>query len=79
MRRIDHVDALGTLGGAHEHGLVLHEQVLALDQLDAHLLGEEGVLEVGAVVVPGREQDDDRGCRRGRGATARSVSSSRSG
>ena len=57
---VDHVHALRPLGGAHEDGAVLDEEVLPLDQLDAHLLGEEGVLEVGAVEVAGREQHDHR-------------------
>ncbi len=35
--------------------IVLHEQVAALDQLHAHLLGQEGMLEVGGVVHAGRE------------------------
>ena len=35
-------------------------QVAALHDLDAHLAGEEGVLEVGAVVDAGREQHADR-------------------
>jgi hypothetical protein len=38
----------------------LDHQVAALDDRDAHLAGEEGVLEVGAVVDAGRQQDDVR-------------------
>jgi hypothetical protein len=34
-----------------------HEEVAALDEFDAHLLGEEDMLEIGAVVAAGREQD----------------------
>ena len=34
----------------------LDEQIAPLDQLDAHLLGEERVLEVGAVVLARRQQ-----------------------
>ena len=53
---VDDIDALRALGGAHEHRFVAHEQVLAFDQFDAHLLREEGVLEVGAVVGAGGQQ-----------------------
>ena len=45
------------MGGAHEHRLVAHEQVLALDQFDAHLLRQKRVLEVGAVVGAGGQQN----------------------
>ena len=47
---IDHVDALRTARGAHVHRVVLDEEILALDQLDAHLLRQERVLEVRRVV-----------------------------
>jgi hypothetical protein len=69
----------GPLRGAHVDDAVVDEEVLALDQLDAHLLGEEGVLEVGAVERAGREQHHRRDRRTPAGATLRSVSSSRSG
>ena len=39
-------------------------QVPALDQLHAHLAGQERVLEVGRVVHPRRQQDDHRVVRR---------------
>ena len=52
---VDHVHPLRTAGGAHVDEAVLEEQVLPLDQLHAHLLGQEGVLEVGAVVHAGGE------------------------
>ncbi len=57
---VDHVDALGALRRAHVDEVVLDEQVLPLDQLDAHLLGEECMLEVRAVVHAGRQHDDGR-------------------
>ena len=47
------VDALRAPSRAHVQHVVAHEEVLPFDELDPHLLGEEGVLEVGAVVVPG--------------------------
>ncbi len=46
---IDDIHALRAAGGAHVEHVIAHEQVLALDQFHAHLLGEEGMLEVGAV------------------------------
>ena len=48
---VDHVDLAGPLGRAHADLVVAHEEVAALDQLDAHLLGQERVLEIGAVVA----------------------------
>ena len=45
---------------AHVDDLVLDEEVAAFDQLDAHLVGEEGVLVIGGVVDAGREQHDGR-------------------
>ena len=57
---INNVDLDRAFGGAHPDIAVAHEEVAALDELDAHLLGEEDVLEIGAVVAAGREQDDDR-------------------
>ncbi len=47
---IDDVHALRALGGAHEYGFVTDEEVLSFHQLDAHLLRQEGVFEVGAVM-----------------------------
>ena len=65
---IDHVDPLGPLGGAHVDELVLDEQVTPLDQLDAELVGQEGMLVIGRVVHAGREQNHGRiAVRRGRG------------
>ena len=47
---VDDVDLAVALGGAHVDGVVAAEQVTALDQLDAHLPGQQRVLEVGRVV-----------------------------
>ena len=44
------VDPLLAAGRAHVDALVAAHEVAALDQLDAHLPGEERVLEVGGVV-----------------------------
>ena len=55
---VDDVDLLQALRRLHHQRAVDHHQVLPLDQLDAHLVGEERVLEIGAVVDAGREHDD---------------------
>ena len=47
---VDDVDAPQAVRRLHVDDVVLHHQVAALDQLDAHLLGQEGVLEVRRVV-----------------------------
>ena len=53
------------------------DEVAAFDQLDAHLLGEEAVLEVRRVVDAGREQHDHwRVATSGAAPCACSVSSS---
>ncbi len=64
---VDRVDARESLGGAHVDDVVAHDEVAGLDQLDAHLAGQERVLEVGAVRRPRRPDDDGRVApRRGR-------------
>ena len=57
---VDHIDALQAVNGFHVNDAAIHDQVAAFDQFDAHLLREEAVLEVGAVVNAGRQQDDLR-------------------
>ena len=57
---VDHVDPLRAARGAHEHVAVVDEHILPLDQLDAHFLGEEGVLEIGGVELPGGEHHHRR-------------------
>ena len=57
---VDHVDLLPSLGRPHPHAAVLDVEVASLHELDTHLLGEEGVLEVRAVVLAGGEHDDGR-------------------
>ncbi len=47
-------------GGAHVDDVVVHHQVAAFDEFDAHLPGEKGVFEVGGVVDAGGEEDDGR-------------------
>ncbi len=57
---VDHVDALRSARRLHVDGVVADEQILALDQLDAHLLREEAVLEVRGVVRAGGQDCDRR-------------------
>ena len=69
---VDHVHPLRPLGGAHVNRFVLDEQVLTFDQLDAHLLGEEAVLEIRAVEGARGQQHRGRiahagGCHRAQG------------
>ena len=45
-------------GGAHVDDVVVHQQIAAFDQFDAHLLRQKGVLEIGGVEDAGREQHD---------------------
>ena len=57
---VDDVDSGGAGGGAHPHLAAAAEQVAALDELDAHQAGQQGVLEVRRVVDAGGEHDDRR-------------------
>ena len=57
---VDDVDALEPFGGAHIGDLALDHEVAALDQLDAELVGQEGVLVIGGIVDAGREQHHGR-------------------
>jgi hypothetical protein len=50
---VDHVHRHQAGGRAHEDPGVAHHQIAALDDGNAHLAGEEGVLEIGAVGTPG--------------------------
>ena len=71
-----HVDRLQAAERLQEHAAVAHRQVAALDQREAEVAREVGVLEVGLVVRPGREQHDARVVAVCRGASAGSVSRS---
>ena len=55
---IEDVHALEPLGGEHVDEPLGDHQILALHQLHPHLLGEEGVFEVGAVVNAGGQDAD---------------------
>ena len=54
---IDDVDLALAVGAPHVDDVVLHDQVVPLHQVHAHLPGQEGVLEEGGVVDPGREEN----------------------
>ena len=62
---IDHVHALQAARGAVEDAVLVDDEVARLHDLDPHLPGQVGVLEVGGVVRPRREQDDARVAARG--------------
>ena len=66
---VDRVHAREAAGRAHVTDGVAHDEVGRLHELHAHLPGEEGVLEVGAVRGPGRPYDHHRvlTAARGRG------------
>ena len=57
---VDDVDLLEAARGAHQDPPVLDHEIASLDQLDAHLAGEEDMLEVGRVEDPGCQHDDHR-------------------
>ena len=57
---IDHVHALGPERRSHEYDVVGYEQITALDELDAELVGQEGMLVISRVERT-RRQDHDRG------------------
>ena len=53
---VDHVHPPQPADGLHVHHVVVHDQVAAFHQLDAHLLGQKAVLKVRAVVAARRQQ-----------------------
>ncbi len=55
-----HLGALQARHGADEHAVVADGEVLALDQQEAEIAGEIGVLEIGFVQRPGRQHADRR-------------------
>ena len=56
---VEDVDPAQAGGGAHVDEAFIDDQIAAFDQFDAHLAGEEAVLEIGGVVDAGREDGDD--------------------
>ena len=66
---VDHVDANEPTDGAQVHAVVVDDEVLALHEVGAHLLGQEGMLEVSGVEDPRCEHGDNgRLARAGRQA-----------
>ena len=53
---VDHIHALKARGGTHIDYVVVHQEIAALDQFDAHLPRQECVLEIGRVENARREQ-----------------------
>ena len=72
----DHVDRLEAAEQLEEDAVVADRQVAPLDQRVAEVAGQVGVLEVGLVVGPGRQEHDPRDCRDRAG---RSPAGSRAG
>mmetsp|Transcript_59385 Transcript_59385/g.140239 ORF Transcript_59385/g.140239 Transcript_59385/m.140239 type:complete len:469 (+) Transcript_59385:1183-2589(+) len=70
---VDHVHPLSTTRGAHVHKAAVDEEVLPFHQFHAHLLREEGMLEVGRVVHAGRHDDHRRVGHAGRRDAAQRV------
>ena len=52
---VNHIHLLQALRGGHVQKIVFDNQILALDQFDAHLLRQKRVLVISAVVHAGRE------------------------
>ena len=57
---VEHIDLLRALGRAHVELVVLDEEIAALDEFDAELVGQEGMLVIGRVEPAGRQQRDGR-------------------
>ncbi|MPL71126.1 hypothetical protein SDC9_16897 [bioreactor metagenome] len=57
---IDHVELLRPLGRAHPAKAAFDEEIRALDQLDPHQVGQEAVLVIGRVEMPGRQDRERR-------------------
>ena len=57
---VDDVDAPQAGRRPHVDDVVVHQQVAAFDERDAHLAREERVLEVGGVADAGRQHDERR-------------------
>src|SRR6185312_14021367 len=55
---VKHMNSLCAAGGPHVNRIVLDDEVLPLDQFDAHLLRQKSMLEIRRVVGPGRKHRD---------------------
>ena len=56
----DHVGALQARDGAHMGEPVMHDEIVALDQQEAEIARQIGLLEIGLAVRTGRQQADAR-------------------
>ena len=72
----DDMDGLQPAQRLQEDVPVAHRQVAALDQRDAEVAGQIGVLEIGLVIGAGSQQDDPGIGRLGFGARLTSISRS---
>ena len=70
---VQHVHALRAAGGAHVDHRIAHEQVRALDQFHAHLLGKERMLEVSGVARARGQHSHHRIVHAGRRGLAQGV------
>jgi len=57
---VDDVDRPPAVRRVHVDAVAPAEQVTALDELDPHEPGQQGVLEVGGIVHAGGEDHDER-------------------
>jgi hypothetical protein len=66
---VDDVDATQSRGGPHIDNIVVHQEIAAFHELDAHLLGKECVLEIGGIEYARSQENDFRfvPCRRTNG------------
>ena len=62
--------------GLQEHAVVADGEIAPFDERESELPGEIGMLEIGLVVRPGRQQHDVRRLARRTGAPASNVSRS---
>src|SRR6266478_7274100 len=62
---IDNIHALESGGGAHVDDVVVHQEIPAFDQLDAHLLRQKGVFKVCRIKYSGGQQHHRRLVPRG--------------
>ena len=70
---IDHVHARQAANRLHVDDVAIHHQIAPFHQLHPHLLRQEAVLEVGAVVDAGREQHDHRRAVAARGKRSQDL------
>ncbi|MNC03403.1 hypothetical protein D3C75_508100 [compost metagenome] len=67
---VNHIHLGQSAQPADEYLVVHHHQIPPFHQMDAHLLGQEGMLIIGGVVFAGRQESNDRVFFPGRTKTA---------